>query len=311
MNFSLVGNYPEKHAASLKKKIAGWLSVESDQVVVGNGSDQIVDLIAKVFLGQKVTCLVQVPTFFRIIDVVRQSHAKLITVSTIEDNFCLKTEKLIKRLNPQVVWLCSPNNPTGETIDSRFIARIAKKTKGLVIVDEAYQEIFDPQNKFSAVRLIKRHKNVLVTKSFSKAFDLAEIRVGMAIAHKNIAGALEKNQLNFPISMASQQTAEKALDDIKSLKNVHRYFEKERKFLFSNIDKLSNLERCGNSKTNIFILRHKRLNLFDLLLKENIETADFNKMNGLESQGFVRITIKNHPENIQLLNTLQKVSAKI
>jgi histidinol-phosphate aminotransferase len=282
----------------------------SVQVVAGNGSDQLINLIAEVFLRPKVTCLVQIPTFFRIIDVVRERKARLITVSTIGDNFCLKTEKLIKQLNPQVVWFCSPNNPTGETIDPKFIARIAKKTKGLVIVDEAYQEIFDPENKFSAVKLIKKHENILVTKSFSKAFGLAGIRVGMCIANRKTAEVLEKNQLNFPISTASQQIAEKALDDILFLNKVHDHFEKERKFLFSEIDKLSNLERGGNSKTNIFILRHKKKNLFDLLLKENIQVADFNQMKGLEDQGFVRITIKNRSENKQLLNTLQKVNAE-
>ena len=228
---------------------------------------------------------------------------------SLGENFCLRVEKMIKQLNPQVIWLCSPNNPTGETINPKLVARIAQKTKGLVVVDEAYQEIFDPENKFSAVKLIKEHKNILVTKSFSKAFGLAGIRVGMCIANSKIAKALESNQLNFPISTSSERAAISALDDSDFLNKVHDHFEKERKFLFSEIDKLSNLERGGNSKTNIFILKHKKKSIFNLFLKENIMVADFNKMNGLEDQGFARITIKNHFENIQLLNVLRKTSA--
>lgn len=319
MNFALVENslgktfntYPEKHSLTLKNRIATWLNVDSNQIVVGNGSDQLISLIAEVFIKPKDICLVQIPTFFRIIEVVRKNKATLRTVSTLGENFCLQTKKLIGRLNPQVVWLCSPNNPTGETIDLRFVAEIAKITKGLLIVDEAYQEIFDPKNKFSAIRLIKKHKNILVTKSFSKAFGLAGIRVGMCIASKEIAEILEKSQLNFPITTTSEKIAKIALDKIRFLDKVCAHFERERRFLFSKIDKLPNLERCGNSKTNIFILRHKKKSLFDLLSKQNIEVADFNKMNGLEGLGFVRITIKNRSENKHLLNTLQKVSGKI
>lgn len=321
MNFDLVENslgktfntYPEKHSLTLKNRVAIWLDVNSNQVVIGNGSDQLINLIAETFLGSNDICLVQIPTFFRIIEVVHKNKANLKTVLAIqlEEDFCLRIEKLIRQLNPQVVWFCSPNNPTGETINPKFIARIARKTNGLVVVDEAYQEIFDPNNKFSAVKLIKKHKNILVTKSFSKAFGLAGIRVGMAIAHKNIAELLEKNQLNFPISTNSERFAIKALDNISFLNKVHNHFAKEREFLFSKIDKLPNLERGGNSKTNTFILRHKKDNLFELLLKENIVVADFNQTNGLENQGFVRITIKNRAQNKQLLAALQKVSAKI
>ena len=130
----------------------------------------------------------------------------------------------------------------------------------------------------------------------------------MAIGDSNVIKSLDKWRLNFPISSLSLNIASSALDDLKFLGKVHVHFEAERQFLFTGIDRLPNLERGGESKTNVFLLRHTKERLFDLLLKEKILTADFNMMNGLERKRFVRITVKSHSENKLLLKALEKVS---
>lgn len=313
---SSLNSYPDRDAIGLKTKIAKWLNIDTSMITIGNGSDELINLIPQVFIEPGDRCIIQTPTFFRIIEAVHRMKGKLILVATtgqenfaLGDDFISKVKKEIKNSQPSIVWLCSPNNPTGELLDVKFIEEIAERTNALVVVDEAYQEICDPVNDHSAVKLINKHTNIIVTKTFSKAFGLAGVRAGFLIANPKIIEAFEKWRLNFPISSISLKITNMALEDIGFLKKVHEHFTNEREFLFSNIDKVPNLKRGGDSKTNIFILRHTKGRLFDLLLKEGILTADFNNMNGLENQGFVRATIKLRPENELLLKALRKVGS--
>ena len=274
--------YPGAEIAELKTKIANWLKVTPDMIILGAGSDDLINLIPQVFLepGEKV--FVKTPTFFRILEAVHRVKGQLVN-------------------NPEsakLIWLCDPNNPTGEVINNKNI-----NTDKLTIIDEAYQEIFDPDNKQSAIKLLDKFPNLLVTKTFSKAFGLAGIRVGFAVGNPKLISALSKWQTNFPISSVSAQIAQMALDDLGFLNFVHNHFKAEREYIFRDFE---NIE-YSQSQTNVFIARHKKAKLFDLLLKEGILTADFNQMNGLEGQGFVRVTIKNRKENELLVAALKKL----
>jgi len=311
-----LNKYPQNNN-EFKKRVANWLSVDPAMVTLGNGSDELINLIPQVFIEPGDKCVVQTPTFFRVIEAINKTKGLVEVVpAKAERNFSLdgayfsQMERRVKKCRPGLIWLCSPNNPTGEVIDPKFIDFIAGKTKALVVVDEAYQEIYDPENKFSAVRLLGKHNNLLVTKTFSKAFGLAGIRVGLAIGNKKIIEPLEKWRLNFPISTLSLLAAEAALEDVSFLDRVHKHFMTEREFLFNEMAKIPGLERGGESKTNVFILRHVKTRLFDLLLKQGILVANFNAMNGLENQGFCRVTIKTRPENEKLLMALRKISEK-
>lgn len=283
--------YPGPELSALKQKIAAWLKVTPEMIVLGNGSDDLINLIPQVFVEPGDQVYVQIPTFFRIIEAVHKMKGKLVADPE----------------NSKIIWLCSPNNPTGVVTDLNVIDKLAGGTDALVVIDEAYQEIFDPENKQSAVRLLNKHPNLLVTRSFSKAFGLAGIRVGYVVGNKDVIGPLAKWQLNFPISVLSAKIAQEALDNLDFLKVVHDHFDTERKFIFGNIARLENIELGGKSETNVFILKHKKAKLFDLLLREGILTANFNQMNGLENQGFVRITIKKREENELLVNALRKI----
>src|SRR3989344_5449296 len=307
--------YPMRNPVRLKEKIASWLTIDPSMITVGNGSDELIAIIPQVHLEPGDHCVVQTPTFFRIIESLHRMKGEVLTVpATDETNFVLGQRYIesvfaaSKRTNARITWLCSPNNPTGETIELDHITWLSRRVPGLLVVDEAYQEFFDPKNNLSATRLVDKHDNIIVTKTFSKAFGLAGIRVGFAISSPHLIDALERWRLNFAISSLSLRIAEAALDDISFLQKVHERMDTERTFLFTNIDKLPQLKRGGHSKTNVFILKHTNGNLFDLLLKRGIVTADFNEMNGLEHLGFVRITVKTRSENEILLQALRKTA---
>lgn len=306
-----LNHYPDRNAGSLKTKIASWLGLTPDMVALGNGSDELISLIAQVFVEPGSSVVIQTPTFFRIIEAVHKMKGAVVPVAARKERrFGLDaqlTDKIIqavKKHRATLAWLCTPNNPTGAVMDLSSVDRIAGETKALVVVDEAYQELWDPQNKKSAVTLIPKHDNLIVTKTFSKAFGLAAIRVGMMLGNPALVSAIEAWRLNFPLSSVSLRIAEAALGDTGHLIRIHRDVSREREFLFRHIAKLPGLELGAVSKTNVFLLRHKTKNLHALLLKEGIMTADFNRMNGVENMRFVRITVKRRKENLALVKAL-------
>ncbi len=308
-----LNHYPDRNAGKLKTKIASWLGIASDMVALGNGSDELISLIAQVFVEPKSRIVIQTPTFFRLIEAIHKMKGVVTPVTAPKErHFALDAEfanniiATAEKKQASIIWLCTPNNPTGAVMNLALIERIAASTKALVVVDEAYQEIWDPQNKKSAITLIPKHDNILVTKTFSKAFGLAGIRVGMMLGNPNLISAIDAWRLNFPLSSISLLIAEAALEDTNHLNIIHKQVALERTFLFENIAKLPEFELGAESKTNVFILCHKTKNLHELLLKKGIMTADFNHMNGLEGERFVRITIKQHAENMALIMALEQ-----
>ncbi|MBI3385896.1 aminotransferase class I/II-fold pyridoxal phosphate-dependent enzyme [Candidatus Gottesmanbacteria bacterium] len=306
-----LNHYPDRNAEALRTKIAHWLELTPDMIVLGNGSDELISLIAEVFVEPGSSVVVQTATFFRIIEAVQKMKGVITAVAAQKDRrFALDMQfadeiiRVARKSHATVVWLCTPNNPTGVVMDLSLIDRIAGSTKALVVVDEAYQELWDPQNKKSAVTLLAKHENLIVTKTFSKAFGLAAIRVGMMLGNPDLISAIDAWRLNFPLSSVSLRIAEAALDDTNHLVRIHRNVLREREFLFSHIAKLPMLELGAVSKTNVFLLRHKTKNLHELLLKQGVMTADFNHMNGVERMRFVRITVKRRKENRALIQAL-------
>ena len=201
-----LNEYSGAEIAALKIKIANWLKVTPDMIVLGAGSDDLINLIPQTFLEPGEAAFVKTPTFFRILEAIHRVKGKL------ADN--PDTAKL--------VWWCSPNNPTGEVSVPEI------NPEQFTIIDEAYQEIFDPENRSSAIHRLNSFPNLLITKTFSKAFGLAGIRVGFAVGNPKIIGAIAKWQTNFPISSLSARIAQVALDDLDFLQTVHDHFAAER-----------------------------------------------------------------------------------
>ncbi len=310
---TILNHYPQRDAGELKLVIASWLGITPKMVAIGNGSDELISHIASTFVEPGQAVVIQTPTFFRIIEAVHKMKARVIEISANQENafaldraLCRRIIAEVKKNRAAVIWLCTPNNPTGAVLDRKHIAWILTHTKTIVVVDEAYQELWDPQNRQSAVRLLKSHKNLIVTKTCSKAFGLAGARVGMLLAHPEIIETIDAWRLNFPISSVSLALAVAALKNTTHLVRLSKKVATERAWLFSGIRKLPDLEIGAESQTNVFLLRHKTKNIHALLLHEGILTADFNRMNGLEGMHFVRITVKQHKENLVLIKALKK-----
>lgn len=307
----LIG-YPDPTCRELKTAIANRFGVSETLITVGNGSDEIIENIGRVFLEPGDPCLFAVPTFFRFIESCRKIKAKIITVATEEkDGFLITPKMLIKiktvirKKQPKIIWLDSPNSVSGTVIPLKIVKEIPAITRGLVVIDEVHHELIDPENEKSATKFLSKHKNLIVIRSVSKAFGLAGIRLGFALAHPSIIKPLEKWRLTFTINTITQKLALAALIKPLRLNKVAYDVQKRRQKIFSAIRRIPGFVIGADSQTHLFLLKHQTLDLFESLKRHGILAADLRQAPGLEGKGFVRLNIKTPKEAGVLLKALR------
>ncbi|MEK7499532.1 MAG: aminotransferase class I/II-fold pyridoxal phosphate-dependent enzyme, partial [Patescibacteria group bacterium] len=205
----------------------------------------------------------------------------------------------------RIIWLCSPNNPTGVPIADKHIARICRETKALVVLDSVFWGI-DEQIK-NQVGLVKRFPNLVILRSLSKIDGGAGLRIGAAFGNPETIAPIESWRLPFNIPTASLTAGRDLLQAIGENHNAKTIIPKERERMFEAISAFPSFEIGAPSDTSIFLLRHKTEDLFTLLRGEYICVADMRRTTGLEGMRFVRITIQSQKENNRLLTALTNI----
>ena len=207
-DFDSLSKYPPVAADGLREAIAAKYDISAEQVLVGNGSDEIIDLVVKTFCDPGDRATVSVPTFEMYSMYLAIAGAKILACPLKKD-FQLDVEKILS-IRPKIVFIASPNNPTGNTMREKDILRIVEKSNSLVVIDEAYCE-FSGGSKF--MRAIGRYGNLVVLRTFSKAYALSGLRIGFAVASKETADALRSIEPPFRLNRFSEQVAIEALKD--------------------------------------------------------------------------------------------------
>ncbi|KKS40353.1 MAG: Histidinol-phosphate aminotransferase [Candidatus Gottesmanbacteria bacterium GW2011_GWB1_43_11] len=306
--------YPDPTQHALKTEFSRLWKVNPDWLSLGCGSDEIIETIPRIFLNSGDTALVVTPTFFRFLDATRKIGASVIEIATEKEKGFNVTEMTISDIirvthekNVKLIWLCNPNNPTGNIIQESLIAKLVNSIKTLVVIDEAFFGLSPISNMMRL--LVSTRNNIILLRSMSKIDGLAGLRIGIAISNSEIIKVFEEWRLPFNIPKLSLDFAVNHLKNIRKLKPNTKFINHERTRILESIRLSKHLKLGGQSQTSIFLLRHKKQNLFDLLLKQGILGADMSNTPGLERLGFVRLTIKSKRENDFLLMTLRKIDA--
>ncbi|WP_088050457.1 histidinol-phosphate transaminase [Virgibacillus dakarensis] len=224
--------YPDGHATELRKKLAATLAVYEDQLVFGSGSDELIQIICRTFLYPGVNTVMATPTF------PQYKHHSLVEGADVKEvptvNGYHDLAKMLEAINEQtrIVWLCSPNNPTGSLIPKNdfymFMDRCPRDV--LVILDEAYYEYVDPELKYNAIDGINEYPNLFVLRTFSKAYGLAGLRVGYGIGNESLTAKLNIVRGPFNTSSLAQKAATLAVRDqefIRETAEKNRIIKKE------------------------------------------------------------------------------------
>jgi histidinol-phosphate aminotransferase len=304
-----IKNYPEFICRELRQKIADLHQIQSAWVLLSAGLEQMISMIAGSFLSLNDRVLINSPTFFLFEEYsIRRGGIPIYLHLSEEDGFnwtestLHEYRQILRKLHPKLIWIANPNNPTGASIPKRFIKRIidtAVNNYAFVIMDEAYGEYTDKKNRLnSASSLLDEYNNLIVLRTFSKAYGLANLRVGYAMcSNEDILRALKVHRVNFPITQFSYDLASVALDNTGCLETVRQRAAGRKKLLTGMLDRIPCVSYV-NTETNIMMLKHKKLtgrNFINELEKDGIIAA---KVPG-ESDAlkkYIRATLGNDEE---------------
>ena len=313
----LISIYPDPTYSSLRKKLAEEHCLDINNISIGTGANEILERIARTYLGKSDKCIVLNPIFYRIIDASLRCTKNIVHINLdYKENYGITkriVNKIQKTKNVKLIWICNPNNPTGTVTNLERIEEIAKaKTDTLICVDEAYGEYIDDWNNTkSSTNLIGTCKNILVIRSFSKLYSLAGLTCGYVIGNEELIFPLNCMRLEFPISGLAEELAIHALDNKKNFLKHTGVIAEERGKLQKVLAKLENIEYMP-SETNIILIKHKKLNIYQKLLENHIITADMNNCKGIEGEHYVRTTIQPESKiNDILMKTIVKLNKQI
>lgn len=207
--------YPDGSAYALKQKLAAKLSVSASQLTIGNGSNEILDLVARVFLSPDCNAVVSRHAFIVYPIAVRALGAALRIAEARDYGHDLDAMAALVDANTRIVFIANPNNPTGNWLSIAAIENFLQAIPAdvIVVLDEAYHEYVDKPGYASGLTLLDRYPNLVVTRTFSKAYGLAGLRVGYSVSHTDVAGLLNRLREPFNVNSLALAAAEAVLDD--------------------------------------------------------------------------------------------------
>ena len=301
--------YPDTNGTDLRKVIANKFKIDKNRVILGSGSDQILEFICKAFIKKNDEVIVPKYSFmiYRIYSKI--NGAKIIYAK--EKNFTISVKDILAKVTrkTKVVFLANPNNPTGTYISKKQLTHLRKKLRSniLLVVDDAYFEYIKQKDYFSGLKLFSRHKNVLVTRTFSKVYGLAGLRVGWGYASKKIINTLNQIKPPFNVSRPALFAASAAIKDISWLKKEVNHIRKWNKILFKKFKEMK--IATNESKTNFLLLNFDRVNISSKKVFQKLANAGIlvRAMNIYGIKNSLRITIGKSKENKNLISVLGKI----
>lgn len=297
--------YPDPLQKKLKQEIAALKNLPAENIFLGNGSDEPIDLLIRAFCEPGSDNLISIAPSYGMYQVAADvNNVEMIKVSLSED-FELDAKTVLQAATPQtkLVFLCSPNNPSGNLLNADEVHKIIRDFRGLVVLDEAYID-FAPRMSF--LPHLEKYQNLVVLQTFSKAWGMAGIRLGMAFASTQIIQVLNKIKYPYNLNMLTQQ---KALDLLGQKQQVAQWVKvllAERDNLAAQLAKLPFVVKIYPSDANFLLVKmHDASGIYNYLAEQGIIVRNRSKIHLCHQS--LRITIGSPQENTVLLNTLKNL----
>ena len=299
-----INRYPDTDSSELKSKIAEYTKLNPENVSIGAGANEIFDSICKIFLDPLDEVVIPLPTYtmYLLLSMIRDASISLIGSKGLDFNM---GEVKAAASTAKLVFICSPNNPTGRTVPVSELLNIAEETEGIVVVDEAYNEFSGK----TVVPYIEEFDNMVAVRSFSKFFGLAGLRVGYILSSPGIIDLVEKVKLPFNVNYIAQKAAAYALDDLAEYEGMKKEILKEREKLIEEINSRTSFH-AFRSDANFVLVKSPR-NLVEIASALNAKGIIVRGLTGLigldETGEYMRITVGLPEENIKLIEALKDV----
>ena len=300
-----INRYPDNKHTELKKVVSDIKNVNINQVIFGNGTDEILDLIVRVFCNPSEDKIITLPPTYGMYDVIAKTNGVENIEIPLKSDFSIDKNEILKLSSKKtkILFLCSPNNPTGNSFDTNNLTDLIKSFKGIVVVDEAY---IDFSSKQSLISLIEDNNNLIITQTMSKAFGMAGIRLGMGFSNEKIINYLNKIKPPYNINILTERKALEELNKIDEIEKNISIVLNQRNLLVSCLEKLDFVEKIYKSDANFLLVKVDNADLrYNQLLENGIVVR--NRSNQPLCQNCLRITIGTKNENTSLIKTLNEL----
>ncbi|MEL7146907.1 MAG: histidinol-phosphate transaminase [Bacteroidota bacterium] len=297
-----LARYPDPHQLAIKEKLSVLKGVQPEQIFIGNGSDEPIDLLIRAFcVPGRHQILIQPPTY-GMYEVSANVNAVGVRKVPLRVDYQLDVPAVRAAIdeNTRLIFVCNPNNPTGTRINADDTLAVARDFDGLLVVDEAYID-FSGQESF--ISQIASTPNIVVLQTFSKAWGLAAARVGMLYAHQDVVAILNKIKPPYNVNAMSQEVVLEALEKVAEKISYVDQLVQLRSVLQHRLEKLAVVQAVYDSDANFLLTKLTNpVNLYHFLIEKGIIVRDRSKVQLCE--GCLRITVGTTEENERLLEAM-------
>jgi len=295
--------YPDPLQWKIKNRLAEIKGVPAKNIFLGNGSDEAIDILFRAFCNPGVDNVITLPPTYGMYEVSANINDVRLRKVPLRPDYQLNMEAIAEAIDEhtRIIFICSPNNPTGNSIDRQDIETILTNFKGLVVIDEAYIN-YSRQKTF--IQELTEYSNLVILQTLSKAWGLAGLRVGMAFASEEIIEIFNKVKPPYNINEASQELALEALQNVDQVNNWIKETVAEREKLKIELVQIPSVLKIYPSDANFLLVKTRNAKgIYNHLVSLGIIVRDRSKVELCEE--CLRITIGTPQENIELLNALK------
>ena len=302
--------YPDPHQIELKKAVERIKHIAIENIFIGNGSDEPIDLLYRAFCEPGIDNVITLPPTYGMYKVSANINNVSVKEILLNKNFDVDVEGILAAVNSntKIIWLCSPNNPTGNSLNADAIKKLIENFSGLVVVDEAYID-FSEQPSF--VSWIQNFSNLIVLQTLSKAWALASLRVGLCFGHSDVIRILNTIKPPYNISGLNQERAKLSLSNPSNMKQQVDVIKQQRQWLMMELNKLMKVaSEVYPSDSNFLLVKVDNANaLYKFLTERRIIVRNRSKEPNCEN--CLRITIGSEVENQLLVKALKEYETNI
>lgn len=299
---SKYNRYPDPLQWKLKEKIAKVKHTVPEKIFLGNGSDEPIDLVIRIFCEPREDNIVAIDPTYGMYKVCADVNDVEYRKVLLDENFDLDARKLLDSTdyNTKLIYLCSPNNPTGNLLNRKEIEKVLETFPGIVIIDEAY---IDFSSEETWINLLDKYPNLIVFQTFSKAWGLAAVRLGMAFASPEIINLFNKIKYPYNVNILTQEYVIAELDKLELRKEWVRELLKGRDYLNDELAKLSYVEKIYPTDANFILIKVGDVNgIYQKLADKGVIVRNRNSVS--LCAGCLRVTVGTEEENKRLIEVL-------
>jgi histidinol-phosphate aminotransferase len=303
---TLYNRYPDPLQWAVKEKIAELKYVKPSQIMLGVGSDEPIDLIFRVFCEPKTDNVVAINPTYGMYGVCADINNVEYRQVNLEADYSLNADKVLAAVDnkTKVIFLCSPNNPTGNLLNTNEVEKILKGFDGIVVIDEAYIDFSD---KASWISKLSKYPQMVILQTFSKAWGLAAARCGMAFASEEIISFFNKVKYPYNINILTQKLILEKLEQVEIKNNWVKEILSQRTLMIEELEQLSIVKHIYPSDANFILVKVDDANLrYKELVGKGIIVRNRNSVTLCEN--CLRITIGTAQDNKELLNALKSLA---